>query len=73
MPLLLPPAVVQRPCERRFVDASGIAWFVREKATMGRRPALYFESVGTFRRVTQYPPDWHDLPTSELEVLSRKT
>ena len=73
VPVILLPAVVQSPCERRFVDASGIAWCVREKATLGRSPALYFDSAGTFRRVTQYPRDWHDLPTGELEVLSLKT
>jgi hypothetical protein len=71
--LILHPAGVRGPRERRFVDASGIAWCVREKATLGRRPALYFESVGTFRRVTQYPRDWHDLPTGELEILSHGT
>jgi hypothetical protein len=46
---------------------------VREKATLGRRPALYFESLGTFRRVTQYPPDWHELPPADLEILSHRT
>ena len=24
-----------------------------------------------FRRVTGYPPDWRDLPTGELEILSQ--
>jgi len=32
--------------------------------------ALYFESVIGFRRVTHYPPDWRELPTAELEILS---
>ena len=73
MSLILHPAAVRGPRERRFVDASGIAWCVREKAILGRGPALYFASAGAFRRVTQYPRDWHDLPTSELEVLSLKT
>jgi hypothetical protein len=59
--------------ERRYVDASGLAWSVREKATLGRGPALYFESPGAFRRVTHYPPDWRDLTTRELEILSLKT
>jgi hypothetical protein len=61
------------PRERRFVDASGTAWCVREKATLGRRPALYFESVGTFRRVTQYPREWYELPSDDLEILSHRT
>ena len=61
------------PRERRYVDADGVAWCVREKATLGRGPALYFLSVGTFRRVTRYPDDWQDLAPGELEVLSRKT
>jgi hypothetical protein len=46
---------------------------VREKATLGRSPALYFESAATFRRVTQYPLDWHELATDDLEVLSHGT
>jgi hypothetical protein len=55
------------------VDAAGIAWCVRERSTADRVRALYFESVMAFRRVTRYPADWHDLPTGELEILSRKT
>ena len=73
MPLILPPALAQGRRERRFVDTSGVAWCVREKATLGRSPALYFESAATFRRVTQYPRDWHELATDELEVLSHGT
>ena len=71
--ILLPIAVPAGPRERRYVDADGVAWCVREKATLGRGPALYFLSLGTFRRVTQYPDDWQDLAAGELEVLSRKT
>ncbi len=73
MPLILPPAVAHKRRERRFVDKSGIAWCEREKATLGRSPALYFESAATFRRVTHYPRDWHELATDELEVLSHGT
>ena len=70
----LRPVVLQAgSCERRYVDAAGVAWCVREKATLGRDPALYFLSPGTFRRVTQYPDDWQGLPAGELEALSRKT
>jgi len=71
--ILRPVALPLGPRERRYVDADGVAWSVREKTTLGRRPALYFLSLGTFRRVTQYPEDWQDLAASELEVLSRKT
>lgn len=66
-------ALPAAPSERRFVDADGVAWCVREKATLGRDPALYFLSPGTFRRVTQYPDHWEDLAARELEVLSRQT
>lgn len=57
-------------CARRYVDATGVAWCVRELSVTDRDPALYFESVSAFRRVSQYPPDWHELPTGELEILS---
>ena len=72
MSLILRSTVVQGLSERRFVDANGIAWRVREK-TLGGGPALYFESAGTFRRVTQYPRDWQNLPTGDLEILSMKS
>ena len=71
--ILLPVALPAGLRERRYVDADGVAWCVREKATLGRCPALYFVSLGTFRRVTQYPDDWPDLAAAELEALSRKT
>ncbi len=70
---LRPVALAAGSCERRYVDANGVAWCVREKVTLGRDPALYFLSPGTFRRVTQYPDHWEDLAAGELEVLSRKT
>jgi hypothetical protein len=73
VPVILPPAVAQGRRERRFVDATGVAWSVREKATLGRRPALYFESAATFRRVTQYPHNWYELGPDELEILSHET
>ncbi len=73
MPIILPAPLPAPSSERRYVDASGVAWGVREKATLGRGPALYFESPGAFRRVTHYPPDWRDLTTGELEILSLKT
>ncbi len=67
-----PPAPAG-PCTRRYVDAAGISWCVRERSTADRVRALYFESVMAFRRVTRYPANWRDLPTGELEVLSQKT
>jgi hypothetical protein len=60
------------PCERRYVDAEGVLWCVRERAVADRAPALYFESPTVVRRVRYYPPDWRDLPTGELEILSLK-
>ncbi len=73
MPIIRPAHSPAPASERRYVDASGVAWYVREKATLGRGPALYFESPRAFRRVTHYPPDWRDLTTSELEILSLET
>ncbi len=74
MPDILRPAAPPAcPHERRYVDVDGVAWCVREKTTLGRGRALYFLSLGTFRRVTRYPDDWQDLAPGELEVLSRKT
>jgi hypothetical protein len=73
MPIIRPGPLPAPSSERRYVDAAGVAWYVREKATLGRGPALYFESPGAFRRVTHYPPDWRDLTTGELEILSLET
>jgi hypothetical protein len=61
------------PSERRYVDAEGVAWRVREASHGDRHRALYFESAMAFRRVSDYPPDWRDLPTAELEMLSHGT
>ena len=58
---------------RRFSDADGVTWRVREFQPADRAPALYFETETAFRRVTEYPPDWRDLPTAELEILSHGT
>jgi len=33
--------------------------------------ALYFENDVAFRRVADYPDDWRDLPTGELEIVCR--
>ena len=71
--LLLPIALPAGPGERYYVDSNGVSWCVRERATLGRSPALYFLSLGTFRRVTRYPDDWQRLASGELEVLSRQT
>src|SRR5215207_7001236 len=65
------PESEQRP--REFSDESGVRWRVRERATSDRPRALYFETDSAFRRVTHYPPDWRDLPTGEVEILSRET
>jgi hypothetical protein len=45
-------------------------WCVGERLLREWGRALYFESVIGFRRVTHYPPDWRELPTAELEILS---
>ena len=58
---------------RRFSDENGTLWQVREVQTANRPAALYFETDVAFRRVTSYPKDWRDLPTDELEILSRST
>jgi hypothetical protein len=68
-----PPPSPGGPCERRYVDPSGIAWCVHELSVLNRPPALYFESVGAFRRVSEYPADWLLLTTDEIEILSHKT
>jgi len=73
------PEVIRRqatpagPYARQYVDATGLAWRVRELSVSDRSPALYFESVIGFRRVTRYPADWRELPTGELEILSLRT
>jgi hypothetical protein len=57
--------------ERRFHDANGVAWHVSEREAAGLPPALYFQSEMAFRRVAHYPFNWRELPSAELEVLSR--
>ena len=61
------------PTTRLFSDANGVAWRVRELQPADNPRALYFENDDAFRRVTHYPEDWRDLPTGELEILSRAT
>jgi len=58
---------------RRYCDANGVAWRVQELQPPDLAPALYFEYDRGFRRVTNYPADWRDLPTGELEILSHET
>lgn len=60
-------------CTRRYVDAEGVEWCVHERAIDDSPPALYFECTAAFRRVKNYPTDWRDLPTGELEILSLRT
>jgi hypothetical protein len=72
-PWRLASAVLSGRCDRRYVDAEGVAWCVHEREAAGREPALYFETNGLFRRVTDYPAGWRDLPTGDLEALSHKT
>jgi hypothetical protein len=58
---------------REYCDANGVRWRVRELHPGDRSVALYFESDAAFRRVTEYPNDWRELPTSELEIISLRT
>ena len=58
---------------RLFIDVHGVTWRVRELQPVDHARALYFENDGAFRRVTDYPADWRDLPTGELEILSYRT
>lgn len=71
-PFVEPDRGASRP-GRRYVDARGVAWYVRERVVGDRGTALYFESSVAFRRVTEYPPDWWDLPTDELEIVSLRS
>lgn len=66
-------ALVPGHCDRRYVDAAGVHWCVRERRVGGHGPALYFESTTAFRRVRRYPDNWRDLGDNELELLSLKT
>lgn len=34
---------------------------------------LYFESLMAIRRVTEYPPDWWNLATDKLEIVSLRS
>jgi hypothetical protein len=55
------------------VDHTGVAWCVHELSVHDRPPALYFESISAFRRVSHYPTNWQLLTTDEIEILSNKT
>jgi len=62
----------------RFVDSTGRRWEVRELpgkpgAPPPRSPSLVFETEGLIRRVRRYPPNWLELPATELEALSWRT
>ena len=61
------------PRARRYVDGRGVAWYVPERVVGNRAAALYFESSMAFRRVTEYPPDWWNLATDELEIVSLRS
>jgi hypothetical protein len=61
------------PCDRRYVDDTGVSWCVHELVVDTRPAALYFESVAAFRCVRHYPDDWRQLTPDQLEVLSHAT
>lgn len=61
---------------RQFHDTDRRSWVVRERpgdpasVEVTSRPALIFESATVIRRVTNYPSDWLELSTTQLEALS---
>jgi len=67
------PDLGSSPRARRYVDGAGVAWYVRERVVGDRATSLYFESSMAFRRVTEYPPDWWNLATDELEIVSLRS
>lgn len=69
-PAIRPPPAPEGPCDRRYVDDTGTAWCVHEFIYDDHAPSLYFESIGSFRRVRHYPTDWIRLSSHQLEVLS---
>ena len=57
--------------EQRLVrDEEGRIWRIREIAFADIAPSLVFESDGAFRRVRQYPRNWHELSDDQLYDLS---
>jgi hypothetical protein len=74
---------VSESSERRFTDARGTRWSVREiiPESMSTAPRvalarpeysdgwLLFQSEGEKRRLAPYPRDWRDLPEGGLESL----
>src|SRR3954471_11015422 len=61
---------------RTFTDEDGVFWDVREfkNSDYDRRSgsSLIFESADGFRRVRDFPADWHKLSEQALAELSRK-
>jgi hypothetical protein len=68
----------------RFVDGRGFAWQIREvrppartsrgrsaREGGGRASWLYFFSRFGTKRLADYPPNWSELPSLELERLFR--
>jgi hypothetical protein len=59
---------------RTFTDSDGVYWDVREvkNPDYDRRggACLIFESANAFRRVRNYPANWHELTERALVDLS---
>lgn len=59
--------------QRVLTDEEGHLWRVREVSFADTTPSLIFESETGFRRVRQYPGNWHSLADIELYELSWRT
>ena len=67
-------AASDSPLERSYVDPEGIAWFVFVQVRGdddGRQgQSLIFASETVVRRVRNFPDDWRERSSAELERLS---
>ena len=54
----------------RELSIRGRRWTVHERETPDGRRSLIFLTEGVARRVVNYPDRWHELPDSELSLLS---
>ena len=63
--------------QTRVIEAEDLLWKVRGEPwpTADRRggACLIFDADSVVRRVRCFPPDWYDLPDTDLNALSRGT
>ena len=67
----------QRETRTRVVEGGGQRWNVREEPWPGadktQGSCLVFDAGAVVRRISNFPPDWHDWADADLYRLSDRT